>query len=213
MAYFARGVEMAKFCSECGSAISGKFCSECGAPLNLKPENSDGIAVEEGSNLTEINGVMVDIEALIARHGTGYAGRIEAIKELRRLTNVGLKEGKQIIDAACKGDPVVTSPIEKKGFWATVKEQADEANQKEAEEKRLLKERIAQMDREGVAYCPKCYSTSLSAHKKGFGIGKTVVGASLSLGNPIGLVAGNLGAKKIRVTCLKCGHQFMAGKK
>lgn len=101
---------------------------------------------------------------------------------------------------------------EKKGFWVRLKDQVNEEAKKQVEEKRLLKERIAQMDREGIAYCPKCYSTSLSAHKKGFGIGKAVVGVALS-STPFGLVAGNLGAKKVRVTCLKCGHQFMAGKK
>jgi hypothetical protein len=76
--------------------------------------------------------------------------------------------------------------------------------------KRLTKkDRKKQLDVEGVAYCPKCLSTSLSAHKKGFGIGKAVIGAAFA---PIGLVAGNIGAKKVRVTCLKCGHQFWAGK-
>ncbi|CDT81584.1 Putative phage protein (fragment) [Clostridioides difficile] len=51
----------------------------------------------------------------------------------------------------------------------------------------------------------------LDSSKKGFGIGKAMVGASLTGG--IGLVAGNLGAKKVRVTCLNCGKQFWAGKK
>lgn len=61
-----------------------------------------------------------------------------------------------------------------------------------------------------AARCPKCGSTSLSADKKGFGIGKAVVGAALTGG--IGLAAGNIGSKKVRVTCLGCGHQWMAGK-
>lgn len=60
------------------------------------------------------------------------------------------------------------------------------------------------------ARCPKCGSTSLSADKKGFGIGKALVGAAIA--GPFGLVAGNIGAKKVRVTCLNCGHQFWAGK-
>lgn len=83
------------------------------------------------------------------------------------------------------------------------------------EQKAILKKeekaRVEQMDRDGVAYCPKCYSTSLTAHKKGFGIGKAIIGAAITGG--IGLVAGNIGAKKVRVTCLKCGNQFWAGKK
>ncbi|MCI5722407.1 hypothetical protein QLX55_03755 [Solobacterium moorei] len=64
---------------------------------------------------------------------------------------------------------------------------------------------------ENVARCPKCGSVSISGNKKGFGIGKAVVGAA-ALG-PIGLVAGNAGAKKIRCTCLNCGHQWWAGQK
>lgn len=59
-----------------------------------------------------------------------------------------------------------------------------------------------------TAKCPRCGSTSLSGNKKGFGIGKAVVGAALTGG--IGLIAGNIGAKKVRITCLKCGKQFWA---
>jgi len=76
--------------------------------------------------------------------------------------------------------------------------------------KQQIKQRIAQNKRDGIACCPKCASTSLSANKKGFGIGKAVVGAAVTGG--IGLVAGNIGAKKVRITCLNCGHQWMAGK-
>lgn len=54
--------------------------------------------------------------------------------------------------------------------------------------------------------CPRCGSTSLSGNKKGFGVGKAVVGA-MALG-PLGLMAGNIGAKKVTVTCLSCGKQF-----
>ena len=57
-----------------------------------------------------------------------------------------------------------------------------------------------------MAKCPRCGSTSLSGNKKGFGIGKAVVGAALV--GPLGLVAGNLGAKKVQVTCLSCGKKF-----
>lgn len=74
------------------------------------------------------------------------------------------------------------------------------------------RQRIKENKKSGIACCPKCGSTSISANKKGFGIGKAVIGAGL-IGNPIGLVGGNLGAKKVRVTCLNCGHQWYAGKK
>lgn len=57
--------------------------------------------------------------------------------------------------------------------------------------------------------CPSCNSTQISIDKKGFGVGKAVIGAAVA--GPIGLAAGNIGAKKIRITCLKCGKQWMAG--
>ena len=59
--------------------------------------------------------------------------------------------------------------------------------------------------------CPRCGSTSISADKKGYGIGKGVVGAAVA--GPIGLTLGNAGAKKIRITCLACGYQWIAGKR
>lgn len=63
---------------------------------------------------------------------------------------------------------------------------------------------------DNVPKCSRCGSTSITANQKGFGIGKAVVGAAIA--GPLGLVAGNAGAKKVRVTCLNCGHQWVAGK-
>lgn len=74
-----------------------------------------------------------------------------------------------------------------------------------------IRERIAAAEAAGEAYCPKCGSTSLTANKKGYGIGKGVIGAAVA--GPIGLAAGNLGRQKVLVTCLNCGYQFKPGKK
>lgn len=74
------------------------------------------------------------------------------------------------------------------------------------DKKTAEKDRIKQMKEEKIPFCPKCHSTSLTAQKKGFGIGKAVIGRAL-VGN-IGLMAGNIGANKVIVTCLNCGHQF-----
>ena len=116
--------------------------------------------------------------------------------------------GKEFSDkaSACPncGCPTSEKTSNKKNFLLQIIE-------KNQEEKRLEKERIKQMDREGIPYCPKCHSSSLSANKKGFGIGKAVVGAALTGG--IGLTAGNIGARKVRLTCMKCGYSWKAGKK
>lgn len=76
--------------------------------------------------------------------------------------------------------------------------------QKLREELELLKQQKKINDK--VARCPKCGSTSLSANKKGFGVGKAVAGAAVA--GPLGLMAGNINAKKVWVTCLNCGKRF-----
>ena len=66
---------------------------------------------------------------------------------------------------------------------------------------------IASQADNNQAICPRCGSTSLSANKKGFGMGKAVVG-TLAFGVIGGALAGSIGAKKIEVICLKCGKKF-----
>lgn len=74
----------------------------------------------------------------------------------------------------------------------------------------LRDERRAAAREQGVACCPYCGSTSLTANKKGYGIGKGVIGAAVA--GPFGLAAGNIGRQKVLVTCLNCGRQFRPGK-
>lgn len=72
--------------------------------------------------------------------------------------------------------------------------------------KEVIKQRIADNKAAGIACCPKCGSASLTANKKGFGVGKAVAGG-LTIG-AAGLLAGGIGANKVVVTCLNCGHQY-----
>lgn len=90
-------------------------------------------------------------------------------------------------------------------------ESAKEKKEEKKLEKQELKDRIKQMDKEGIVYCPKCYSTQVTANKKGIGLGKATVGGLVA--GPVGLLAGGIGRKKIKVTCLKCGNEWKAGKK
>ena len=59
--------------------------------------------------------------------------------------------------------------------------------------------------------CPKCSSTSITDHKRGFGLGKALVGGVLTGG--VGLLAGFIGSNAVTVTCLRCGHNWQAGKR
>ena len=84
--------------------------------------------------------------------------------------------------------------------------------QQELEEKkkqnRLQEEQLRLQEKQykKMAKCPRCGSTSLSTHKKGYGIGKGIVGAAVA--GPLGLMAGNIGSGKVMVTCLNCGYKF-----
>ena len=76
-------------------------------------------------------------------------------------------------------------------------------------EKRLQEERKVQEVQQEIK-CPQCGSTQLTANKQGFGLGKAIGGAVLLGG--IGLLGGFLGSGKVKITCLKCGYQWRAGK-
>lgn len=72
------------------------------------------------------------------------------------------------------------------------------------QERELRDERKAAAREEGVACCPRCGSTSLSANKRGF------KGSTAFLFGPL---AGTFGMNKLRITCLNCGYQYRPGKK
>ncbi|MGM9567338.1 MAG: helix-turn-helix domain-containing protein [Clostridia bacterium] len=93
-----------------------------------------------------------------------------------------------------------------------MQKKALQMQQMELEEKRKQTEnqnrqlQLQHKQYEEMMRCPRCGSTSLSGNKKGYGIGKGVVGAAIF--GPLGLVAGNIGSSKVVVTCMKCGHKF-----
>lgn len=85
----------------------------------------------------------------------------------------------------------------------------EEAQRQTEQQQQQIKLQKRQYD--SMLKCPRCGSTSLSGNKKGYGVGKGLIGAAVA--GPFGLVAGNLGSKKVIVTCMNCGHKFKAGRK
>lgn len=85
-------------------------------------------------------------------------------------------------------------------------QELEEARRQSEQQERQLQ--LQQQQYNSMMKCPRCGSTSLSGNKKGYGVGKGLVGAALF--GPFGLVAGNLGAGKVKVTCMKCGYKFNA---
>lgn len=97
---------------------------------------------------------------------------------------------------------------EKNSFSKSLDEQVKEKRMDDIQAK-IKANNVPVKPRDTTPRCAKCGSTSISANQKGFGVGKAAVGTAVA--GPLGLIAGNLGAKKVRITCLKCGHQWMAG--
>ncbi len=185
---------MAHFCSNCGAPLNGgKFCSECGTPvMDARQGNVTPIVPAEPISVVDDDALL---ESLFMETG---ANKITMCKRYAREKGINLSEAKSVVD----------SFMNTKTF--SQKMVAGQSLMQSSTKRGQAKQRIAENKANGIACCPKCGSTSLSANKKGFGIGKAVVGAALTGG--IGLVAGNIGAKKVRITCLNCGHQFWAGK-
>ena len=92
-------------------------------------------------------------------------------------------------------------------FKEALEELKEDAKKKKKEE---IKKR-AELDKQGIAYCPRCLSTDIRDDKKGYGLGKGLAGAIVA--GPLGLAAGMIGKDNVKCTCLKCGYKFKAGSK
>ena len=180
------------FCGECGEKClkESNFCNKCGTKISNMKISDENITEKE----YDLKGV--DLQHIMQE--TSFI-KASSIRRLKELTGIDLEDCRKILE-----EPYRKYCNENAGM-------IEEKRKKEDDISKIRRAKEEKVEKEKVACCPKCGSTSLSADKKGFGIGKAVVGASLAGG--IGLVAGNMGAKKVRVTCLSCGKQFWAGKK
>lgn len=71
----------------------------------------------------------------------------------------------------------------------------------------------ADAESKGLAYCPKCGSTSLTTTNKKISIGKGIVGAVVGtainpIGSAVGAAAGAVSSKKMYCVCMKCGYRW-----
>lgn len=100
---------------------------------------------------------------------------------------------------------------DKKDFREELKVTYENNKIEKQEEKNQITQTIKEKRDNGVVCCPKCGSSQLSANKKGFSLGKALVGGVVLV--PIaGVVTGMIGKNKIIITCLNCGKQFKPGR-
>lgn len=92
-------------------------------------------------------------------------------------------------------------------------EKREEELRKREEFKRIMESKptVSKKYEDNVVRCPKCGSTSITAHKKGFGLAKGAAGF-FTLG-AYGVVAAGIGKNKVLITCLNCGKRWKPGRR
>lgn len=192
------------FCPDCGTQSDSNFCPGCGRNLQdiavSKPAEKAIPPLKE-TYYYEANGKKIDLHRAIKLYGTGWR-KSGAYGYLALELGITKKEAKAILD------PVYAAHAgEKITFWTglgtsfAMEAEEQRAVQQEKINKRLNRKKyIAELEKSGVAYCPKCLSTSVTGTKRGYSAGQ-----ALLTGN---LLIGAVGANKTKCVCLKCGHTW-----
>lgn len=211
------------FCPNCGTNChDANFCPKCGTPLaGILDEDTDDLENAEQETeeydeetaypplsvplIREINGVRVDLNKVVKTYGTG-ARSSGGYAYLQTKCGISYLEARMILE------PVVNAHKgEKNGFLNSLRAEFSMREEEMTRTDTQRRERKKELDSQGVVYCPKCLSTSVSAGKKGFSFGRAAVASPAGL--DAALLAGGLGSKKVMCTCLKCGYKWQAGKK
>lgn len=168
----------------------------------------EGLTEESGNVYFDYNGQKINLTEIGDKCGTLHMTR--AINILMEKTGIERKFASDLMWKCYSATPPSRAKLQEMREQSKI--DGEEAKKSLKRFASGLKEvsTIRKEEAKSPVKCPRCGSASLSADKKGFGIGKAVVGAAVA--GPAGLIAGNIGAKKVRITCLSCGNQFWAGK-
>ena len=146
-------------------------------------------------------------------HNEKYAekikNRVDKIEEIRAKGNSKLnniqekKDKKKEFERIMASNPELSYETKRNIEKAKLDLKEPSKRQKE---KQYQKDRLKQLKRDHVPYCPKCKSTSLTYTNKKLSIGRAATG-KLLFGSD-GAILGGLTSKKGYVKCLNCGHQW-----
>lgn len=223
------------FCFKCGAEISDEsdFCMICGTEIlhhnktEIEEVNSiSTIPMNATIKSAFVSTIIVSETEISYKSGLkSETIKVSDISDIRYTAGTPSENGRLFITANGKSYNVMfffnnnKKIAELCGYFSALSNNtfipmevttstSSQTGETQHEEKTLSKrQRIRQNKKNGIACCPKCGSTSLSANKQGYGIGKGLIGAKL-LDDSIGLIAGNINSRKVHVTCLNCGHKW-----
>lgn len=210
------------FCFKCGAEISDEsdFCMICGTEIlhhnktEIEEVNSiSTIPMNATIKSAFVSTIIVSETKISYKSGLkSETIKVSDISDIRYTAGTPSENGRLFITANGKSYNVMfffnnnKKIAELCGYFSALSNNtfipmevttstSSQTGETQHEEKTLSKrQRIKENKKNGIACCPKCGSTSLTANKKGFGVGKAVIGTAVA--GPIGLVAGNKGAKK-----------------
>lgn len=191
------------FCPDCGTQCDSKFCPSCGRNLQgMEAEKPVEKVIPPLSEpyYYERNGKTVDLHKVMRNFRNGWR-KSGAYNYVMTEFGISKEEAREILDPlyAAHADEEFT-------FWASLGASFSMTAELQKEEQQAIinkrlnrKKHIAELKKSGVAYCPKCLSTSVTATKRGFSAGQAYWGGELF---------GMVGANEIKCVCLKCGHKW-----
>ena len=186
------------FCPNCGNNCGdSRFCSNCGQ--KLERTNYVSAAKTEYPPLKQpfvqiIAGKEIDLHRIVRTYGMGFR-KSGAYYYLANEVGISHQQAKQILD------PIYAVHAgEKISFMSSLTANMGLINDKKSQERTARWDRIEELEASGQVYCPECLSTSVSAQKKGFSVGRARL-----FDDPM---AGAIGANEVQCVCLKCGHKW-----
>jgi len=108
-------------------------------------------------------------------------------------------------------EPLIIKESEKTSFFGQLNKETREQIDNKVTDKLKEKIKLEELEKQGIPYCPKCHSTSISTTNKKLSLGRAAVGGVL-LGKT-GAIIGGLSSKKVQVVCLNCGYKWKPDKK
>lgn len=130
---------------------------------------------------------------------TYYPSSTRAAQKLHQDTDLDMQQCKQMVEAYFSAN-LARAPKPREESFPDLKHAVMPGGAE-------LYARKKELDQQGIAYCPKCASTSITAGKRGFSFDRAVAG-SFFFSTETNLRAGALGADEKECFCMKCGHTW-----